>query len=433
MNNFKDKYLKYKSKYLELKENIQKGGVLKEVYLPFFHSAQTDVEMIVPPGSTLVKLTMCGIAATSLDNHYKIKDIFYNGKPEVKEILRDPVKNIRDIEKLINTKPVIVNEGEKYEDMEFSLELFYPYMLNEGKCHDKLYPTNRDSFSNEINITEFMKLYENSVFPNMDLIIQILAENRIQGKLTSDIIKFSDFKEWLEKKIKELIKEDSFEYKDIFKSYGNTISISLHKLMEKFPGVYYITTCRVPKFIDQKIAPLIEKSLIRREMRMYNSLKDIYTTLKYMYSLEDINFICSHLYIFINKKYEEDNELNNINGDHFRETIYKLLEKLDSIENITIEQHTLINEIFTLLDSLLTTHIKLLLIININHFRLSETDKLQIKQIIGYLTQLQKKYSELNKNVYPIVIRGKNRGEFDIKCVYIDVDLIQSISDKIHL
>lgn len=147
------------------------------------------------------------------------------------------------------------------------------------------------------------------------------------------------------------------------------------------------------------------------------SLEDIYKTLKHISSLEDIKFICSHLYIYIEEKYNEDNEINIINKKNFVDIFYKLLIKLDSIENITIYQHTLINEIFTLLSNLLSKHPKLMLFIQKNpmNFRL----------IILHLLKFEQKFVLLNKNVYPIVIRGKNRGEFDIKCVYINVDLIK--------
>jgi hypothetical protein len=252
MTNYYQKYLKYKIKYLELKGGTnceaietadectgdkkciytdEEGCIEKKqnVYIPYFHSCHLDEFKQIPEGCILVNTSSCGLSTAYHDNTEKnLRDMF----EEKDEKLRDPITNRDYIEDKLKV-PISIHTStvnNNYLDMSFGYNLFHTnvksgkkkdgdlqlcsglYSINTGLCNEKV--TFGDG---PIHITRIGKLYKNAVFPTQEDILQVFHTDQ-------------------QLSIREL------EHRFVEK-YGE---LKLSTLLEKFPGIYYIMSCRPP-------------------------------------------------------------------------------------------------------------------------------------------------------------------------------------------
>lgn len=242
MDEYYLKYLKYKYKYLNLK---QKGGAITnapegkpEVYYPFFHSCHSDEKKIVPEGCVIVNTSVCGLPTYFQDSiSKKFRELF----KKKDERLRNPLENKESLSGELG-KPIVIHKpGSDYLDMNFSYHLITSFSktedredveqeccglmsLDNGFCDEGI------SFEKRGN-KDFPKklilpLYKNSVYPTMEEIVSI------PGK------KLSGFT------INDFFRDSSDE------RFGE---LTLSKLLTMYPGVYYITSCRPPCKVEKEI------------------------------------------------------------------------------------------------------------------------------------------------------------------------------------
>jgi hypothetical protein len=252
MNNYYNKYLKYKKKYLELsggnlcranktvedcnadKNCIytnKKECIKKNVYIPYLHSCHLDEVKKIPPGSILVNTSSCGFTTAY---HEHVENTLRQMFMEKDEKLKDPSGNREYIEQKLKF-PISIHtstENSNYLDMSLSYHLIAEYdssldkekknrliqlcsglySIDGGLCN-----FNVSLGQNEINRDQIIKVYENSVFPTREDILDLFGSKK---QLSIGIF---------EQKLKE--------------KYGE---LKLSTLLEKFPGVYYFMACRPP-------------------------------------------------------------------------------------------------------------------------------------------------------------------------------------------
>lgn len=242
MDEYYLKYLKYKYKYLNLK---QKGGAINkapegkpEVYYPFFHSCHSDETKVVPEGCVIVNTSVCGLPTYFQDSiSKKFRELF----KKKDERLRNPLENKESLTIELGKPIVIHTPGSNYLDMNFSYHLITSFSktedredveqeccglmsLDNGFCDEGI------SFNKRGN-RDFPKhlilpLYKNSVYPTEEEI------GGIPGK-----------------------KLNGFTINDFFRGSSNERfgKLTLSKLLTMYPGVYYITSCRPPCEVEEKI------------------------------------------------------------------------------------------------------------------------------------------------------------------------------------
>ena len=196
--NYYEKYLKYKYKYIKLK---QKGGddhpvqqveakagealpvevppveappvEAPKVYIPFFHSCHLDQVKIVPEGCIVVNTSTCGL--TTLFNDalsQKIMELFRNRN----DILRNPIKNKEALTRELGKEITIHLPGSEYLDMSFDYHLI-PQIdradgyfrqecsglmsLDNGICEITSFDRRKGLYPKRI----ISPLYKNSIFP----------------------------------------------------------------------------------------------------------------------------------------------------------------------------------------------------------------------------------------------------------------------------
>ena len=268
--NYYEKYLKYKYKYIKLK---QKGGddhqpqpveappveaqageappveappgeaqagqappvEAPQVYIPFFHSCHLDQVKIVPEGSIVVNTSTCGL--TTLFNDalsQKMMELFRNRN----DILRNPIENKEALTKELGKEITIHLPGSEYLDMSFDYHLIpeidrdHGYFkqecsglmsLDNGICEITSFDRRKGFYPKSI----ISPLYKNSIFPTEIEVIDIPYRNLDGTRIN---IYFS-----------ETLKENE--------RFGE---LTLSKLLQMYPGIYYIYTCRPPCSKDEQ-------------------------------------------------------------------------------------------------------------------------------------------------------------------------------------
>ena len=153
-----NKYLKYKSKYLELK---QKGGddEIPKVYIPYFHSCHLDDIKEIPKGCVLVNTSVCGLSVPDITKTLnKLQGLFNT----LDKRLCNPIGNKEELEELLDTKLSIHTSGvnNQYLNMKFSNNILIEknelynqicsglYEMGQGICEP--IQTNSKLFSKDI-------------------------------------------------------------------------------------------------------------------------------------------------------------------------------------------------------------------------------------------------------------------------------------------
>ena len=250
MNNYYNKYLKYKKKYLELKGgnlcranqtveecieddkctySTRKGCIEKtqtNVYIPYFHSCHLNEIKTIPEGSILVNTSSCGFTTAY---HEYVENTLRQMFIEKDEKLKDPITNREYIEQKLKF-PISIHTSTKnsnYLDMSLSYHLlsgFYEkkdrtlqlcsglYSIDTGLCDLTVRPGQKD-----IQKLQVVKLFENSIFPTQEDILSIFGS-------------------------KQVLTPSEFDYR-IRRKFGE---FKLSGLIERFPGVYYFMACRPP-------------------------------------------------------------------------------------------------------------------------------------------------------------------------------------------
>ncbi len=248
--NYYEKYLKYKYKYIKLKQKggddhpaqpveappgEAQAGEAPKVYIPFFHSCHLDQVKIVPEGSIVVNTSTCGLPTLFNDElSQKMMELFRNRN----DILRNPIENKEALTKELGKEITIHLPGSEYLDMSFDYHLIpeidrdHGYFkqecsglmsLDNGICEITSFDRRKDFYPKSI----ISPLYKNSIFPT-EIEVSDIPYPKLDG--TRINIYFS-----------ETLKENE--------RFGE---LTLSKLLQMYPGIYYIYTCRPPCSKDEQ-------------------------------------------------------------------------------------------------------------------------------------------------------------------------------------
>ena len=234
-----NKYLKYKMKYLDLKKQL--GGATEgnptpvvrsvmpaipkqEIYMPFFFLFYTETIKIVPPNSTVVFISSCGLEVFS-DNKKRLKLIELFKRKN--SLLLDPVKNKKLISELIEYPMYVHTSGSEYLDLKFDPHLIYHqhesascsglFNFSKGICPLTVDLKFKKKDTVRIRQEEALQMYQNSIVPSTEDINSIFGE-RVSLSLN------------------EFVKQLRSTYPEL----------TLESLMTSNPGIYYIVSCRSP-------------------------------------------------------------------------------------------------------------------------------------------------------------------------------------------
>ena len=206
-----------------------------QVYIPFFHSCHLDQVKIVPEGSIVVNTSTCGIPTLFNDAlSRKMMELFKNKN----DILRNPIENKEALTKELGKEIIIHPPGSEYLDMNFSYHLI-PELdrtdgyfkqecsglmnLDNGICEITSFEQRRGDYPKSI----ISPLYKNSIFPTENEVSNIQLRKLNGTKIN---IHF-----------RETLKENE--------RFGE---LTLSKLLQMYPGIYYIYTCRPPCSKDEQ-------------------------------------------------------------------------------------------------------------------------------------------------------------------------------------
>ena len=192
---------------------------LPSIYFYSGHGCDTGIERVVPLNCMYVTLALCGDVKMT-----NTLGPFFTIDPD---LLIDPIKNKRVIEKYLGMPIQIYKPGDSYSDVYYIPPL---YTDTDKSCYTSglhnIYL--KKYFSYETNVKNFKNTFKYSLYPKI-----------------TDV---PDISSWEEMgKIKKLL-------------------ISQSKLFKQFEGVYYNFSCRAPcnEFSNRHVALRRQKSITRR-------------------------------------------------------------------------------------------------------------------------------------------------------------------------
>jgi len=261
---YKDKYLKYRIKYLSLK-NIIIGGenatlksrypklTTSNIYYMGSHGCDTDEELDVPKGCIYVTFAECSLQNFANDSYSKFLDMF--SKNDI--LLKDPINNLEKLQKIFGKNLHIHYPEAKDSKMQKYFNNNYDTFLGwDSKMHGcYALKSGLYSIGTNVIITEDDSLKK--------------SERTIKFKKLSDTVEEKDisylYKDSLYPTLYDFFDVYRFgsrSYPD-FKEYANSaFSVDQKTLFEYFPGIHYNLACRVDCRNHHKPSP---KHLLRRQ------------------------------------------------------------------------------------------------------------------------------------------------------------------------
>lgn len=263
MNDYKNKYLKYKKKYLYLKNGgmdyettkvnsaLVKDGVYNkkatsDVYYMKSHGCDNDKILQVPDNCIYVTIAECGLSVNDSDRNLRIFNKMFS---ENNIYLSDPIKYYQPLQEIFgpnlhihySTSPVIGSRS--YMDSIYTCSLGWTdvdiknkipaknYLIHTSGLH-KLGNFQRKILTgtifNDITTHDIETIYKDSLYPTYDDIIRKDAYNR----------PYKDFEHYIE----------------------TYFTVTQSDLFEYFPGIHYNFACRSACKEDMDV-----KLLLRRE------------------------------------------------------------------------------------------------------------------------------------------------------------------------
>jgi hypothetical protein len=219
------------------------------VYSFFGHSCSTGEVLPVPAGCMLVTLALCGSPTYSDSISERFNDLFWDH--ERRHLLLDPIGNKEQIEEYLNVPKNTLNVN--YPEAELDENKMYMNTLyNAELIHDfkklQAHPSGLYKYPARLSLIHFDDLLDNlNNGQFMDVFEQIYGDEMVYpvkedvGKYTVKILRYN------------LLKSD------IMKQIGEKFQITQQELFERYPGIYYLVTCRVPCTESKNVLEKVEK------------------------------------------------------------------------------------------------------------------------------------------------------------------------------
>jgi ankyrin repeat protein len=256
--NFYDKYLKYKNKYFNLKNQYgssqkAKQGDNTKVYTVLGHGCTLNQKLRVPKGCQYVTLVPIG---TSSDASAMNNIIFENAFQKNHELLKNPKANIAELKKLLNYATISVHY---YTENKSDIT---------GSYYNAEYrPFQKWDTNNKSDILLSKK--DNSILYAASSGMHILGSkiNNFVGNIKKNNIAYT---------INHIFNESIYPSKrDVFRVYresnkiddiGAKFKIDQNTLFKKYPGVHFNFVCR-----DKCNKDLTQKVIELRRQNSYDS------------------------------------------------------------------------------------------------------------------------------------------------------------------
>jgi hypothetical protein len=261
---YKEKYLKYRIKYLSLKNKIIGGenDTLKSrypklttsnIYYMGSHGCDTDEELDVPKGCIYVTFAECSFVNYVNDSYFKFLEMF--SKNDI--LLKDPINNLEELQKILGK----------------NLHIHYPEAKDPKM--QKYFNNNYDPFlgwDNEKDGCSALKSGLYSIGTNVmiteDDSLKYLG-TKFKFKKLSGTVEEKDinylYKDSLYPTLYDLFNVNRFGSRSYpeFKEYEKMLfGVDQKTLFEYFPGIHYNLACRVDCRNHHKPSP---KHLLRRQ------------------------------------------------------------------------------------------------------------------------------------------------------------------------
>ena len=219
------KYLKYKTKYLKLKELIGGNKYLTSdiagynIYSMGAHACDTTQLLDVPDNCIYVTLGLCGDVTYGST---KFEELFSSGN----ELLHDPIKNLHKLQELLGNTLHIHYKDAPSEHMRKYLNCIYqPLLISEKNVHCKIGQSGLHRIGSKIE--------------------------GFKRKINTSNITRENIEYMYSKSILPSVNQIEYEYDKINHDYDTIVNhfrkfdISQSQLFDMFPGIYYNTSCRV--------------------------------------------------------------------------------------------------------------------------------------------------------------------------------------------
>ena len=307
MNDYKNKYLKYKKKYLYLKNEINGGNnyeaikkhsslvkdgtyiknTVPAIYYMSSHSCDNDKILQVPNNCVYVTMAECGLSINDTDKNVRTFEKMFS---ENNIYLSDPIKYFQILQEIFGNNLHIhyptshVIGSRYYMDTNYTCTLGWNdenYTIHTSGLH-KLGNFHRNIFngniSNNIPNNYIKTIYKDSLYPTYDNIIS-----------------------------KDLLDRS---YENFENLVGIYFTVTQSDLFEYFPGVHYNFACRSP-CIKDNITSLTSLTIRRQNSNNFNTeLKEYINSNSLIYNLKKKKYDKVNE-LLLNKTYIDINELDS--------------------------------------------------------------------------------------------------------------------------
>jgi len=267
MNLYKNKYLKYKKKYLDLKggsstivnqttlehvlpedHKMFKSTKSESIFYMGGHGCDTADTLPVPPGCVYVTIAECGNVSYINKNYKKFIEMFSSNN----ELLKNPIKNLIELRRIFGPNLHIHYPNAENEYMQtYTNNRYYPFLAwnkteHQTALNSGLYsigtPLKYDYrvINGTITADHLTYLYKDSIYPShSDL---------------SDVMKLYDL-----------------SYGEFEEQINDVFVIDQSTLFKFFPGIHYNFVCRSP---CDPIASKVTHNLRRQQSNKVYELKE---------------------------------------------------------------------------------------------------------------------------------------------------------------
>lgn len=257
--------------------------IIKNVYLPKFHSSLIENEIYdVPSNCIIVNTSECGFYTYFSDEYKKKINELFN-KNDIR--LEDPIKYKSELEEEMGTKLAIYTSNSVYLNKYMNMSMTYDLIPNDlskkmsiedkqsflgfelpcgglnkmgNKCDDIIIKKDEYNINNvnKLTLNELETIYRNSLIPTLDNIIEAFS---LVIKQPKKIVYDESFNKDTRVAIRDFINQ-------LNKVMGK--KLTLKNMLETYPGIYYITSCRSShhETIPQSFVDIREKELKSHEL-----------------------------------------------------------------------------------------------------------------------------------------------------------------------
>jgi ankyrin repeat protein len=239
-------FLSARSKPLTVSKNFP---VVPNIYVPLGHGSERNMRRIIPAGNMFISFGTCGLMTKAQQEGYAelLADVQLKTLNKVKEFYGHPIANQKKIQAVLNRSEMYIKAPPRdtLPNISYTLLSFWNepsqsrYEVSGLVPLEKMNDPEFNFYEQTIEFTDDVKGEEfyTKTFPELFRFSVKPSYNKVKAAFESKeaimkTLQFTTIKNW--KEVAELIpKLPMFE-------------ITLYKLMDEFPGIYYHFVCRGP-------------------------------------------------------------------------------------------------------------------------------------------------------------------------------------------